>query len=252
MNSNRKRLSLVAAAFFVAAVLIVPVVLQGDEFNLKTYITVNQPLQVPGAILEPDMKYVLRRLDAAPGDNHVIRILNADETQVISTFFGVSDYRQEPTGDTVLTYYETSRGYPKTVQSWFYPGRLIGLEFVYPKETQQEIMAHVVGNEAVRTAQNAEPENFVQQPNGEPAPTVPNTIAQKTEPVVQREKPAEPEPATAEPTGAEPQTAPSDNAKTEAGNTAPAEELPRTAGELPLIGLLGAASLGLRMLLKRV
>jgi hypothetical protein len=253
MNSHLKRLSLVAATFFVTAVLFSPTVLHGDEFNLKTYITLNQPFQVPGAVLEPNVKYVLRRLGAGPGTNDVVRILNADETQVISTFFGIPDYRQEPTDHTVLTFYETSRGYPKTVQSWFYPGRLIGLEFVYPKEKKAEIMAHVSRNEAVRVAQNAEPENFIQQPNGEPAPTAPSKIAQNTQPEVQREKPAEPATSAAEPiTAPGQQTAPTAKAKANAGKTAPVKELPRTAGEMPLIGLLGGASLGLRMLLKRV
>ena len=49
MNSYVKRLSLVAAALTVAAVLFLPAMLHGDEFNLKTYITVSQPFQVPAS-----------------------------------------------------------------------------------------------------------------------------------------------------------------------------------------------------------
>jgi len=156
MNSYLKRLSLVAAALTVAAVLFLPAMLHGDEFNLKTYITVNQPFQVPGAVLQPNVKYVLRRLDANAGTNHVVRILNADETQVISTFFGISDVRLEPADDTILTFYETAPGYPKPVHSWFYPGRTIGLEFIYPKETRAEITAHMHGAEAATVLTAAE------------------------------------------------------------------------------------------------
>src|SRR5438045_9784809 len=71
MNSYVKRLSLVAAALTVAAVLFLPAMLHGDEFNLKTYITVSQPFQVPGEVLQPNVKYVLRRLDAIAGTDHL-------------------------------------------------------------------------------------------------------------------------------------------------------------------------------------
>src|SRR3954462_12529715 len=104
MNSYLKRLSLVAAALTVAAVMFLPASVHGDEFNLKTYITVNQPFQVPGAVLQPNVRYVLRRLDANAGTNHVVRVLNEDETQVIATFFGISDVRLEPADDTILTF----------------------------------------------------------------------------------------------------------------------------------------------------
>jgi hypothetical protein len=249
MNSYLKRLSLVAAALTVAAVLFLPAMLHGDEFNLKTYITVNQPFQVPGAVLQPNVKYVLRRLDANAGTNHVVRILNADETQVISTFFGISDVRLEPADDTILTFYETAPGYPKPVHSWFYPGRTIGLEFIYPKETRAEITAHMHGAEAatvLTAAENSDQnESLSQQPSEEPAPMAQDNKAPATDQEVQQEKPAEPAPAPAVEDNTTPTTE-SDN------NTAPAEELPKTAGELPLVGLLGAACLGLKIALKRV
>src|SRR5689334_549875 len=249
MNSYLKRLSLVAAALTVAAVLFLPAMLHGDEFNLKTYITVSQPFQVPGAVLQPNVKYVLRRLDANAGTNHIVRVLNADETQVIATFFGISDVRLEPAEDTILTFYETAPGYPKPVHTWFYPGRTIGLEFVYPKETLAQITAHLKGAETstVQTAEFSEPETFVTEPNGEPAPMTESKVEQTTDQDLERAKPVEPEPA---PAMDENTTATDENANANNGNTG--EELPKTAGELPLIGLLGAACLGLRLALRRV
>src|SRR5437868_10584802 len=141
MKSKAIRLSLVAAALTVAAVLFAPAITQADEFNLKTYITVSQPFQVPGAVLQPNVKYVLRRADAN-GDLHVLRVLNADETEVLSTFFAVSDQRMEPADDTVITFYETAPGYAKPIHEWFYPGRVIGYEFIYPKDKMADINAH--------------------------------------------------------------------------------------------------------------
>jgi len=251
MNSYLKRLSLVAAALTVAAVLFLPALLHGDEFNLKTYLTVNQPFQVPGAVLEPNVKYVLRRLDANSGTNHVVRVLKEDETQVISTFFGISDVRMEPADETVLTFYETAPGYPKPVHSWFYPGRTIGLEFVYPKETFAEITAHLNGAQTatVQTAEFSEPETFITEPNGEPAPMPESNVDQSTE-ELERAKPAEPETPAAP--AVDENTTPTTDESANPNNETTGEELPRTAGELPLLGLLGAACLGLRIALRRV
>jgi len=248
MNSYVKRLSLVAAALTVAAVLFVPAILHGDEFDLKTYITVNQPFQLPGAVLQPNTKYVLKRVDHGTTDPHVLRVMNADENQVLSTFFAISAERIEPADNTILTFYETAPGYAKPAREWFYPGRTIGYEFVYPKDKHNEIMAHLVGAQpaVVETAQ-ALPEAL---PEETPAPT--DQIAQNTEPEVQREKPAEPEatePAPAPTTDMTEKTEPETSAAPE--NNAAPSELPRTAGELPLLVLAGLASLGMRRALRR-
>src|SRR5215467_4015664 len=121
------RLSLTTAVLVLATVLLLPVTTQADEFNLKTYLTFSQPVQVPGAVLQPNVKYVLRRVDGTT-DNHVLRVMNAEENKVISTFLAISDERLEPTGHTVITFYETAPGYAKPVREWFYPGRTIGYE----------------------------------------------------------------------------------------------------------------------------
>src|SRR5262249_27773715 len=131
MNSYLWRALLGAAVLTVAILFVVPAAVTADESNLKTYITVNQPIQVPGAVLEPNVKYVFRRVGET--ENHVVRVLNEDQTKVISTFLVISANRLEPADDTILTFYETAAGYPKPVKTWFYPGRTIGYEFLYSK-----------------------------------------------------------------------------------------------------------------------
>jgi len=248
------RLSLLTVALIMGALILGPASARADEFNLKTYITVNQPFQVPGAVLQPNVKYVFRRLDSNAGTNHVVRVLNEDQTQVISTFFAAAAQRLEPEGDTVMTFYETAAGYPKPVKMWFYPGRLDGFEFLYSKAEKAQIAAHMGGAATeIQTAQETQPETFVNQPSEEPEQT---TIAQETvqQPVtdqsvtktdtdVERAKPEE-MPATVEPT-----PAPTEETHAADMNT---EELPHTAGELPLLALLGMAGLGLRMALRKL
>jgi hypothetical protein len=253
MNSYIGRLSLVAAALVIMAVVAGPGALQADEWNLKTYITVNQPFQVPGAVLEPNTKYVLRRLDGNAGTNHVVRILNADENKVLTTFMAISDYRLEPADDTVLTFIETAAGYPKPVKSWFYPGRLNGLEFLYSKEQKAEIAAHAPGAQpAIQTAELEETETFT--PQAPEATIMPAPSEEQTQ--VVREKPAEvmpseeaaPAPAEEENAAAQPDE---EAAAAPAAATESEESLPATGSELPILALLGLSFLGLGRALRR-
>src|SRR5215471_7765864 len=183
MKLSITRLLLIAAALVIGVAVLVPARVQGDEFNLKTYITVNQPVQVPGATLLPDVKYVFRRLSPDSGLNHVVRVMNADETKVIATFFAISDQRLEPADHTILTFYETAPGYARPIRSWFYPGRTIGLEFLYPKSKMKDIDAHLIGTQRA-TIQTA----AVETQSTLPQSSEENAIAQNTEPEVQREK----------------------------------------------------------------
>jgi hypothetical protein len=245
MNSYIGRLSLVAAVLVITAVVAGPAVLHADEWNLKTYITVNQPFQVPGAVLEPNTKYVLRRLDGNAGTNHIVRILNADETKVLATFQAISDWRLEPADDTVLTFIETAPGYPKPVKSWFYPGRLDGLEFLYSKEEKAEIAAHAPGAQPaqIQTAELEESETVT--PQAPEATTMPAPGEEQTQ--VEREKPSEVTPSEAPPAPAEEQNAAAPEAVPATGN----ESLPATGSELPLLAMLGLSFLGLGRALRR-
>jgi hypothetical protein len=243
---------LVAAALVVTAILAGPSVFHADEWNLKTYITVNQPFQVPGAVLEPNTKYVLRRLDGNAGTNHVVRVMNADETKVLTTFMAISDSRLEPADDTVLTFIETAAGYPKPVKSWFYPGRLDGLEFLYSKKEKAEIAAHAPGAQpAVQTAELEETETFT--PQVPEATTMPAPVEDQIE--VEREKPADVTPSeevTLAPTTEEEHVmAPEEAAQPEEAPATSSESLPATGSELPILALLGLSFLGLGRALKR-
>ena len=63
------------------------------NLDLKTYITVNQPFQVPGATLQANTKYILQRLDHfTPTNPHVLQLKTADG-KVLSTFYAISAER---------------------------------------------------------------------------------------------------------------------------------------------------------------
>jgi hypothetical protein len=107
--------------------------LRADEWDKETYITVSQPLQIEETVLAKG-KYVLRLVDS-DSDRHVVRIYDANDTQVKATILAIPTYRLEPTGMTQLSMFEAEGDQPAILRSWFYPGDNVGLEFRVPKRT---------------------------------------------------------------------------------------------------------------------
>src|SRR5262245_66560807 len=61
---------------------------------------------------------------------------------MLTMFMAISAERQEPADRTLFEFVETAPGFPLPIREWFYPGRLNGLEFVYPKQQALEIAQH--------------------------------------------------------------------------------------------------------------
>src|SRR5262245_38446753 len=137
------------AGFILAVACLAPALVQGDEWNRATKFSINHPFQVPGMTLEANTTYVMRLLDS-PSTRNVVQIYNEDQTQMLTMFMAISAERPEATDKTVFTFMETEAGYPLPIKDWFYPGRLIGLEFLYPKDQALEISRH--SRESVLTA----------------------------------------------------------------------------------------------------
>src|SRR6516165_1288339 len=108
-----------------------------DAWNKKTYITTSQAIEVPGAVLPPG-KYVFKLMES-PSNRHIVQIMNAAENHVYTTNLAIAKERMTPADKTILTFYEMPGGGPEPVRSWFYPGVLIGQEFVYPHQRMMEI-----------------------------------------------------------------------------------------------------------------
>jgi len=110
---------------------------RADEWNKKTVMTFNQPVEIPGQIL-PAGTYTFVLLDS-PADRHIVQIFNADGSHIIATVLAINDYRLKPTGETVVKFAERSGDNPEALKAWFYPGDNFGQEFVYPKQRAIEL-----------------------------------------------------------------------------------------------------------------
>ena len=128
-----------------------------DETNEFTKITFSAAIQIPGQVL-PAGTYIFE--EAQPNDNlNLVQIFNADRSTLYATLQTVSAERNEATGDTAITLAEPENGQPVLVK-WFYPGRLTGHEFVYPKQEEQQIaqakQETLVGNQSTSTTEAGE------------------------------------------------------------------------------------------------
>ena len=189
---------------------------RADEWDKTTIVTVNEPVQIPGTVLQPGT-YTFRLMES-PSDRHIVQVFNADGTRLITTVLAINNYQLEPSGHTILAYEERPIGEPVALKAWFYPGDNFGQEFVYPKQIATALSQ---ANETEVPA--APPEQPAPAATTQPAETTP------PEPVTEPEPTPQQEPAQAAPQATEPQ---------------PAPELPKTASDEPLIGLAGLLALG--------
>ena len=212
-----------------------------DEWNKKTILTVNEPIQLPNKVLPPG-KYVMKLLDS-PSNRHIVQVFNGDETQLQTTILAIPNYRLEPTGKTQFQFWETPPGQPKAMRAWFYPGDNFGQEFAYPKTESVQIASY--SHQTVPTTYSTSEADLTTAKVGTvdekgtetelPAATYSDN--RKTE-VAQNTPPPAPADNTPAPAATPPMPAYTP------------QTLPKTGSAFPLIGLAGLLSLGAFFTLK--
>jgi hypothetical protein len=232
---NRKHIySIPLAAVALAASMSV---VHADAWDKKTTISFSQPVEVPGAILQPG-KYVMRLVDSQ-SDRHVVQFTNERQNHVYATTIAVPAYRTQVTGRTVITFHEAAAGQPEPIRNWYYPGDNFGQEFVYSKQHLLDIAAVHSQTPALDTrSQEQTPVAAAEPvPEGESAP-VAAPIETQAQAATNDESNAPVEiaqatpPKTEEPAAAPPQPAPAPT------------ELPQTNGNFAGIALMGLVSIG--------
>lgn len=225
-----------ARVFFVVIALILFVgasisPARADQWDKKSVITFSQPIEVAGRLL-PAGTYIFRLFDSH-SYRHIVQIWNEDSTKLITTVIAIPNYRLEPTGEQVLKFHETPAGSPEALRAWFYPGDLFGQEFVYPERRAMQLAE---ASKEIVPAEKEEPTAS----NLKTVPLVAVTPEKKEEPLTEAIQVLPLHPPE------------------HAAQVAPAEtkQLPKTASQLPLIGLLGAGlislAFGLKLLAKQL
>jgi hypothetical protein len=231
----------------------------------RTYFTFSAPFELPGGKTLPAGKYTFRVLDS-PSNRHIVQVLNEDGTQIQATLLAIPAQRQDPPSEPEIRFMEAAANVAPAVRTWWYPGRTIGHEFIYPKDharrlaqRQSEPVLSVASDattaeetqtaelERVNGSSATVSEGANQATDG--ARTTEQARAEQPAPAPRAEQRA-PAPRVEQPA---PAPAPDRTTRTEPAQTARAErtELPRTASALPMIALLGVASLVASAALRR-
>jgi hypothetical protein len=224
--------ALVVLSLLLLGSVLVPGV-QADEKDKKTVITFSQPFEIPGGQVLPAGTYTFLLFDS-PSDRNIVRIFNADGSKLFATILAINNFRLTATGKTVMLFSERPADASDALKAWFYPNNQWGQEFVYPK--RRAIQLAVAAKEPIPALTTD---------------TLPVEAELKTVPIIaitpeQKEVPVATVIQTA-PLVAENTTAPAPYAQ--APQT---KQLPKTASLLPLVALLGLASLGFAFVLKRI
>jgi hypothetical protein len=210
---------------------------RADEWDQKTVFTFGAPVEVPGQVLLPGT-YVFKLADSS-SDRNIVQVFNKDENHLYGTFLAIPDFRIRPSGKPIITFEERATGSPEAVKAWFYPGQNYGHDFVYPKPKATALAkankTPVPSMPAELTQNTTMPTTTVQEPH---------VIAMKTTPL-RAQTPAEAEVEIAEVFASPAPDAPPAQAPLPA-------QLPTTASNLPLLGIVGFLSVGLALCLKSI
>jgi hypothetical protein len=200
----------------------------------RTYFTFSAPFELPGGKTLPAGKYTFRVTDS-PSNRHIVQVMSEDGRQLYATMLAIPAQRQDPPSEPEIRFMEAASNVPPAIRTWWYPGRTIGHEFIYPKDQAKRLAARqsepvltVTGNErSTEDMRKASLERV--SPSGEATAVTADAAPQGTAAPPAADRAPEPRPATT----------------TVATTRAPRTELSRTASPMPLIGLTGVLALSL-------
>jgi hypothetical protein len=198
---------------------------KADEFDQKTIFTFSGPVEIPGKALGAGT-YVFKLADSI-SDRDIVQVFSKDGNKLYGTFLTIPDYRLKPTGKVMITFDERAAGSPEAVKVWFYPGETYGHEFVYPKAKAVEL-AKMNNTPVASMPQELAADTTMA------ATTMkePGVMAMMHTPLIAQQ-----------PNGEETEIAQVFEAPPSSAGLP--KQLPKTASQLPLIGLVGLLSLAM-------
>jgi hypothetical protein len=260
----RKSLVIACAIAFTSALAPGTATAQDGNVNQKTYFTFSGAVELPGKTL-PAGTYVFRVADS-PSNRHIVQVFDKDEKDIIATLLAIPAQRLQAADDPEVRFMEVAANQPAAIRTWWFPGRTVGHEFIYPKD-QATRLARATKSPVLTVATDASTTESMRDAElarvNESAETstfsAEQTASAPTGTSVSGRASAETQTAvnTPPPAGTARTTMPQSQAVTqrpvETTTPAPATTtepvvtertaLPRTATVLPLVALLGLGSL---------
>jgi hypothetical protein len=279
MTSIRK----VALACMTAAAVTMAVSAgaQTGPRNQDTFFTFSQPVELPTKTL-PAGTYFFQLMDS-DSNRHIVKVMSQDRKELFATLMAIPFYSNDrPSDEPQVRFMETAAAASNSssgsaaagtnaIKIWFYPGNTVGHEFIYPRSQAMQIASRS-GQSVLTTKTDSEvsADSELSRVNGSgidaavtdteasnqapaSAPTTTDQPMPQREPVgaITGSQPA-PERAEAQTPAPATTSAP---ATDRTAQTTPARadrtDLPRTAGALPLLALMGLGSLAGSRLMRR-
>ena len=213
---------------------------EAQPADYRTYFTFSAPVTLPGITL-PAGKYVFRLADP-DSSRKVINVLSGDGKKSLAMLHTIPNRAMKAPKDAEIRFMETSAKVPPPVKTWWYAGKAIGYEFIYPRKQALEL-AKATSEPILTTAKETtdlasadlsrvnDAENQAVKVEPEPAP---------------REASGRAQPADADAAqGGAGASAARDVRADERARTTARTQLPRTASSTPTVLMLGALALAL-------
>lgn len=132
-----------------AALALPAVTAQAQPADYRTFFTFSAPVTLPGVTL-PAGTYLFRLADPN-GSRKVINVLSADGTRSLAMLHTIPNQLAKAPQNPEIRFMETRAKMPLPIKTWWYPGKAIGYEFIYPR-TQAVQLAKVTSEPVLTTA----------------------------------------------------------------------------------------------------
>jgi len=256
----------VALACMTTAMMALPLAAsaQTGSRNQDTYFTFSQPVELPNATL-PAGTYLFQLVDS-PSNRHIVRIMTKDRQKVYATLMAIPAYStNRPPDKPEVRFMESPASQANAIKIWFYPGNATGHEFVYPRnqalklakasgesvlttKSDKDVTSTVAESDLTRVnpegqdvAADMSRQRASENARSEMGETATQSASARSSATSQQpDTPPPPATSASRRTTATPGATGTSGTATTAARTR--RTLPRTAGVLPLIGLIGLGS----------
>ena len=212
---------------------------QGQPSDYRTYFTFSAPVTLPGVTL-PAGTYLFR-LANPDSSRKVINVLSADGKRSLAMLHTIPNQLLRAPQNPEIRFMETGENMPLPIKTWWYPGKAIGYEFIYPR-SQALALAKATSEPVLTTA--------AETPDLETAELARITTSGPPAAVIVDENPTPVAVATGRAQQGEVVADVSDSAPVtqqaradDGGRAAQRTSLPQTAGSWPIVAVFGSAFL---------
>jgi hypothetical protein len=218
--------------------------------NQDTFFTFSQAVELPKTTL-PAGTYFFQLMDS-DSNRHIVKVMSQDRKQLHATLMAIPYYSNDrPPDDPQVRFLETPAANgvaaSNAIKTWFYPGNSVGHEFIWPRNRAAQLARAT--NQPVLTTKTDDESSDLTRVDATGAEAAVTTEEPRTD--------AQPAPEPRREVIGGLATPPADQQPTQAPDRAPEPapaprgDLPDTAGELPLLALIGLGSVVGSQMLRR-